>query len=140
MAIFNASGIRNAPVNTPLDPGNYLVVIEKAENIRSRQKGTPAVHLEMSVEAGPEQINGAICAGKKVFWDIWIPESGNGNTAGLGKLKKLRMICGLDPNEENVELEEFVGKMIQVKLKHEEYNGEKKHVVDSCKKYAGSQD
>lgn len=132
MAIFNAKGIESAPVNIPLDVGSYLVVVEKCSAATSRQKGTPSVHFELIVEAGPAQVNGSMCENKRIFWDIWIPAEGKGNEMGLGKLKKVAMITGI-PVTEELELNLFVGKRFIVKGKHEEYNGDKKFVVDSCK-------
>jgi len=133
MAIFQATGIENAPVNVPLDVGNYRVRVEKCNPITSKNKGTPAVHFELIVEAGPGQVNGSVVEGKKIFWDIWISATGQGNEIGLGKLKKVALITGV-PVESNMDLDQFVGKVLIAKLKHEEYNGEKKSVVDSVKK------
>ena len=124
MAIFSASGLSTAPVTNVLDEGLYLVQLNKVEPMVSKQKGTPGLHMDMTIIEGAVQNGtGSSPIGRKLFYTIWLPTEGAGNTIGLQRLAKLCKVTGVDQTDE-LELDLFTGKELIVRVKHRMYNGE----------------
>jgi hypothetical protein len=133
MAIFDASGLSTAPVRTTLDEGWYTVRVRKCEGVVSSKKGTPGVHFEYQVSYGPAQQAGGSAQGRVLFDDLWIPTTpGSGRDIGLSRLRKVTECVGMQANDK-LELMEFTNKELQVKVKHEEFNGETKERIADYK-------
>ena len=131
MAVFSAAGLSTAPVVNILDEGLYSVQIQKAESMLSKQKGTPGLHFELTVLEGPVQNStGASPIGRKVFHTLWISTDGPGRAIGLQKLAKLCKVTQV-PQDDELDLDQFIGKELIIRVKHRLYNGEpQEEVVD----------
>ena len=129
MAVFRVSGLPEAPLSNVVDKGLYAVQIAKMEFRLSQQKHTPEVHLDMVIMNGPVQdISGRIPVGKHIFGTFWIPDAGEGNVIGKARLKKLCIAAGVEPTED-LDTDQFIGKVIVIKVDHEKYNGEDRERV-----------
>lgn len=134
--IFSAQGLSTAPVNQVLDAGNYAVTLISATGVTSKEKGTPGIKLDLSISAGPvQEASGADPTGKHIFWTLWIPLDGAGRAMGLSRLAKLCKVCGVS-QEDDLDLDQFVGKEFIVRLKLRDYNGEPQEDIADFKAIA----
>jgi len=123
MAIFNPESVRNAPINSVVDAGTYLVRIAKASAGVSKQKQTPSVDLEYEIIAGPEQIDGRVIAGKHVFQHIYFPV-GKSNEVSNATIKRLCKATGVEIDSDEQVLSDLVDRELKIKIAHREYQGE----------------
>lgn len=133
MAIFNARGLSTAPVSSVLDEGLYAVKIASCEAIESKNKRTPGIKMDLVVLDGPIQNSGARCENRHVFHTLYLSASGEGHDIGLQKLAKLCRAAGVD-QADDLDLAEFVGKSINIKLKQRIYQGEPQEEVTDYRK------
>ena len=133
MAIFNVEEVRNAQINTVVDPGWYLVSVVKAEETESKQKHTPEVKIEYEILAGPEQVDGRVIEGKHLFDHIYFP-IGKSNDISNATIKKLCVSAGLDLATSDDPLSDLVGRELKVSVKHEDYKGDPQERIQGYKK------
>ncbi len=133
MALFSARGLSTAPVSTVLDEGIYEVTIASAESILSKQKQTPGIKMDLVVQDGPIQQSGSKSTGRHIFHTLYISETGDGREVGLQKLAKLCRAADVEQNDD-LDLNDFIGKTINVKLKQRMYNGEAQEEVTDYRK------
>lgn len=115
MPIISTIGLGSAPINDLLDKGRYLVNIVSAEPVTSLRKGTPGIKLEFVVLQGPIQATGVDPVGRHVFWTLWLPQSGAGNTLGLTRLAQLCTALGLERGDQ-FDTDTLVDKTLVVRL------------------------
>ena len=133
MAIISASGLSTAPVKTILDEGWYHMTILTMEPTASREKGTPGLKLDFSVTGGPvQEATGVQPLGKRLFWTLWLPETGEGRAMGLSRLAKLCKVTGI-AQDDNLDTDNFVGKQLLVRIKHRKYQGDDQEDVGDFK-------
>lgn len=133
MGLFSARGLSTAPVSTVLDEGIYEVRIESCESILSKQKQTPGIKMDLVVQNGPIQNSGARSIGRHIFHTLYLAESGDGREVGLQKLAKLCRAADVEQTDD-LDLNDFIGKTINVKLKQRMYNGEPQEEVTDYRK------
>lgn len=133
MAVFSARGLSTAPVSNVLDEGLYEVRVAALDATTSKQKQTPGLKMDLVVLAGPIQNSGASCVNRHVFHTLWLSTSGEGRDIGLQKLAKLCKACEV-PQTDELDLADFVGKVMNIKLKQRIYNGEPQEEVSDYKK------
>jgi hypothetical protein len=72
MSLFTAEALAAAPVRSVLDAGRYRFTILKAEQGRSKDKGTPSIDLELVVTPGNMiQQSGSDPQNHHSFCSIW---------------------------------------------------------------------
>lgn len=128
---FNASGIKNAPISSALDAGEYVVNITKVDTTPSNG-GTPAVNITGVVEDGPVQQSGSLPTGKNIFCSLYFSEKSQ--EISMSQLKKLWSCAALEiPDDEQLELADLIGRKVIFVTKIEEYEGEYRTRVKSFK-------
>jgi len=105
----------NVPASsyTPIPEGEYDVIIEHAEEQRSKASGKEMMKLSVSILYGNH-------AGRKL-WDYIVYDD---NAAR--KFRDILRSCGLPDLMQDITQELFEGAAGRVKVKHELYQGERK--------------
>jgi len=135
MAIIQLQGLATAPINSTeaFDEGDYIVTILKAEETTSHEKGTPGLKFDFRIDAGLAQVaTGIVPVGRHIFWTMWIPLSGKGRDINLSRLAKLLKAVGV-PQSDELDLEAFVGRQVQVHNKPRPYNDELQNDISNFK-------
>lgn len=130
MPIFNVEAVKNAPINSVVDEGWYLVKVEKASIGASKQKGTPSIDLEYIIEAGPAQVDGRMIEGKHLFQHIYF---GANTEVSERAVKQLCKAAGVEIESEDQILADLPGRSLKVQIKHREYQGEPQEEVRGYK-------
>ena len=135
MAVFEVSGLHEAPLTNVVDPGTYHVSIINMEAGNSKEKGTPFFKFTFSVIGGPiQQLSGREPIGRHIINTIYIPLTGEGNAIGLGKLKRLCRAVGYEvPADNLIDSDRLLGQELLITVKHRDYQGEPQEEVSSYK-------
>lgn len=124
MPIFTSEGLSTAPVSDNLDNGWYHMMILAADPVVSPEKGTPGLKLNLAVQGGPvQEATGIVPIGKRVYFTIYIPASGQGRA--LGQMRLARVLRAVEvPQTDNLDTDLLIGKELLCKNKQRDYNGE----------------
>lgn len=129
--LFDPERVRNAPLSSVVDEGEYGVKIVKAGIGRSKQKGTPSLDIEASIEYGNPQIDGRNVEGKHLFYKIYFAD-GNRDISERA-VKVLCQATGVEIGTDEEIVEALPGRECIFVVKHREYNGEKQEEVKAVK-------
>lgn len=107
----NFDGVEATQGGGPLPEGEYLVVIDEAEQTTS-QGGTPGVSTKLRVIRGEHE--------DRLLWDtIWITDK----AMGVARWKLECAGLPIPQGQFNLEPRNLVGRKVKVVVKQEEYDG-----------------
>ena len=117
---FNASNVDTTDNFAPIPEGVYRALVASAEERPTRASGGLGLNVQYEVVEGTHK-------GRKLFH--WINLRNNNKTAEEIGHKELARLCMATNVPQPRSPAEFCGKLISVRVKIEEYQGEKKNSI-----------
>lgn len=117
---FNASAVDTTDNFAPIPEGVYRVLVASTEERPTKAAGGLGLNVQYEVVEGKNK-------GRKLFH--WINLRNNNKTAEEIGHKELARLCMATNVPQPRSPAEFCGKLISVKVKIEEYQGEKKNSI-----------
>lgn len=126
----NVSGLTEA-VEDLLSRGTYEAEVTKVEHTKSERTGSEGTNLELTIQDGPETEQGEEPQGRRLYHTMWWPNPGMKDGGKFSRLQ-LRKACeaaGVQFDETGFDEDDFLGAVVGVVVKHEEYEGETRERV-----------
>lgn len=127
MPKLHEPGLRDAPISSTLEAGDYVVQVESwdyfygKENPDKQPENYDGIKLEMTVLQGPPQgEQGWDPVGKKLFPLLNRPRANmkDGGNYSRAKIKKMCLAAGVELDEnDSWDPDDFIGRQFNVKVK-----------------------